>query len=253
MRTNLRLIALGAAMGFLSGMFGIGGGFILVPGLIMFLHFQTKKAIGTSLAAIVPIAAAAAASYFFFLRGNVDLDTSLFLAIGGVFGSYLGVKAVDRVHDRRHAKLFSLLLVFIGLLMVWPLERIVPLPDPSPTALVLLGMLVGVLSGFFGIGGAVMLIPLLTLGFHLTLAKAAPVSLVSIALISVASLFQHHKNGNVDTQSLRVLLPPAVAAALVSPYFSIHTPDAILKTAFGALLIGYAGVLYVHARKLPKP
>lgn len=87
--------ALGLAAGFTGGLFGVGGGIILVPGLVLLLGFEQHRAHATSLAAIV--ASAASASVPFVLDGEVAWDTAGFLLIGSMVGAALGARHIVRI------------------------------------------------------------------------------------------------------------------------------------------------------------
>ena len=78
----LRAAAIGVAAGILSGLFGVGGGIIMVPLLVAWFALDQRRASATSLLAIVPIATASAAGYA--RNGNVDLSAGLLLLVGGV-------------------------------------------------------------------------------------------------------------------------------------------------------------------------
>ena len=84
----VRATFVGLAAGFLSGLFGVGGGILLVPALVMLLHLPQRMASGTSLAAVLPISFASLVSYT--LSGSVDWWVALFVTIGAVSGALLG-------------------------------------------------------------------------------------------------------------------------------------------------------------------
>ncbi|NUT59194.1 MAG: sulfite exporter TauE/SafE family protein, partial [Agromyces sp.] len=84
----VRLALVGAAGGLLSGAFGVGGGILMVPLLILFAGMDQRRASATSLAAIVPAALAGSLTYF--ANGEIDLLAALFVAIGGIVGSWIG-------------------------------------------------------------------------------------------------------------------------------------------------------------------
>ena len=88
------LIAIGLAAGLLSGLFGIGGGTIIVPALALWLGMPQRLAAGTSVAAILPAAAVGAISYA--VQGNVDWTAALCLAVGIVAGAQLGTRRINR-------------------------------------------------------------------------------------------------------------------------------------------------------------
>jgi uncharacterized membrane protein YfcA len=108
----LRLAAIGTAAGAFSGLLGVGGGTVIVPLLIFWFGFGERLATGTSLAAIVLIAALASAGQG--LYGNVDIVKGLLLAIPAVGGVILGTALQQRLPERAISLLFALLLVSIA-------------------------------------------------------------------------------------------------------------------------------------------
>jgi uncharacterized membrane protein YfcA len=106
---SLRLMAIGTAAGFFSGVFGVGGGSVIVPLLVLWLGYDERGATGTSLAAIVFIAAFATifqASY-----GNVRIDDALLVGLPAVAGTLLGTWLQQRLPTRSIAILFAGLLI----------------------------------------------------------------------------------------------------------------------------------------------
>jgi uncharacterized membrane protein YfcA len=108
----LRLAAIGTAAGAFSGLLGVGGGTVIVPLLIFWFGYGERLATGTSLAAIVLIAALASAGQG--LYGNVDVVKGLLLAIPAVGGVILGTALQQRLPERAISLLFALLLVSIA-------------------------------------------------------------------------------------------------------------------------------------------
>jgi uncharacterized protein len=113
----LRLAAVGTAAGVFSGLFGVGGGTVIVPLLIFWLGYQERLATGTSLAAIVLIALLAALAQGG-LYGNVELDTGLLLTVPAVGGVVLGTAAQQRISQRTVSLLFAALLVAVAIELV---------------------------------------------------------------------------------------------------------------------------------------
>ena len=91
----MRQVALGMAAGFVGGLFGVGGGVILVPGLVLLLAFDQHRAHATSLAAIA--ASATAAGIPFVLDGRVSWSYAGFLLIGSGIGAVLGARLAVRI------------------------------------------------------------------------------------------------------------------------------------------------------------
>ena len=108
-RRTLTLGAIGTAAGFFSGLFGVGGGVVIVPLLVLWLAYEQREATGTSLAAITVIASAAAGVQA--LYGNVHLDDGLLLGVPAVAGVVGGTALQQRIPQRTIALLFAALLV----------------------------------------------------------------------------------------------------------------------------------------------
>lgn len=111
-RRTLRLAAIGTAAGLFSGLFGIGGGTVIVPLLVLWLGYGERRATGTSLAAIAVIAAAAAAIHG--LYGNVHLTEGVLVGVPAVGGVLAGTWLQQRVPERAISLLFSAVLVVVA-------------------------------------------------------------------------------------------------------------------------------------------
>lgn len=116
---TLKLAAIGTAAGAFSGLFGVGGGTVIVPLLILWFGFDERLATGTSLAAIVLIGFLGALAQGG-LYGNVHLATGLWLSVPAVLGVVLGTAAQQRISERTVSLLFSLLLVAIAIELIVP-------------------------------------------------------------------------------------------------------------------------------------
>lgn len=109
----LKLAVVGTAAGIFSGLFGVGGGTIIVPLLILWFSYGEREATGTSLAAIVIVAALAAAGQGAY--GNVDVVNGLAIGIPAVGGVIAGTALQQRVPQVAVSYLFALLLVAVSL------------------------------------------------------------------------------------------------------------------------------------------
>jgi uncharacterized membrane protein YfcA len=114
-----RLAVIGTAAGAFSGLFGVGGGTVIVPLLIFWFSFGERLATGTSLAAIVLIGLLGAAAQGG-IYGNVHVVTGLLLAIPAIFGVVMGTAIQQRISQR------TVSLLFAGLLIAIAIELIVP-------------------------------------------------------------------------------------------------------------------------------
>lgn len=112
----LTYLAIGLAAGVLSGMFGIGGGLLIVPALVFFGGMQIKTATGTSLGALLlPVGLLGA--YAYWREGNIDLRASLFIAAGLFVGAYFGARVTDLVSGQLLQRLFAAFMVVVAVRM----------------------------------------------------------------------------------------------------------------------------------------
>jgi uncharacterized membrane protein YfcA len=113
----VRLAAIATAAGAFSGLFGIGGGTIIVPLLVLWMGYGHREATGTSLAAIAVIGALAAAVHA--LYGNVDLAKGLLVAAPAVAGVIAGTALQQRISEKAVAGAFVILLVASAAVLVF--------------------------------------------------------------------------------------------------------------------------------------
>jgi uncharacterized membrane protein YfcA len=112
----LRLAVIGTAAGFFSGLFGVGGGTVMVPLLVLWLGYREREATGTSLMAIVLIAAAGVAFQAFY--GTVHPLEALVVGAPAVIGVVMGTALQQRIPERLVAGAFAVLLVISAALLV---------------------------------------------------------------------------------------------------------------------------------------
>jgi uncharacterized membrane protein YfcA len=108
----VRLVLIGLAAGVLSAVFGVGGGIIIVPLLILAVGFATREATATSLGAVLVIAGAGALLYA--LRGEVRVEYALLVGLPAMAGAFVGVSAQRRVSGRSLTLGFAVLVAGIG-------------------------------------------------------------------------------------------------------------------------------------------
>lgn len=168
--------------GILSGLFGIGGGAVIVPALVAWTFLDQRRAHGTSLASVLPIAAAGSIGYFG--GGAVDVLAVVPLVAGSTVGALLGARLLTRVPERglRLAFAVFLLVVAANLLVAPPVSgaEAAVRGVVTTTLLVLLGLLTGTAAGLLGIGGGVIVVPglILLLGVSDVVAKGTSLALI---------------------------------------------------------------------------
>jgi uncharacterized protein len=111
-------IAIGLSSGVLAGIFGIGGGVLIVPALMYIAGFSQKMAIGTSLAVLLPpIGLAAVLEYY--RNGNVDFKAALIIASMALIGGWIGAKIDNHMDAYTLQILFGVFLIFLGCYMIF--------------------------------------------------------------------------------------------------------------------------------------
>lgn len=109
----LLFIAIGVFSGILSGVFGIGGGVVIVPALIFLARFAPVSATGTSLAALLlPVGALGAMEYY--RRGHLNIVAGLWIALGLFFGAWLGAKLANQLSPVQLRRAFAIFLVLVA-------------------------------------------------------------------------------------------------------------------------------------------
>ncbi len=273
--TYLGSSILALAVGFLTGIFGIGGGFLMTPILIAFLGIPAHIAVGTDLAAIL-----VNSSYGIFKRrrtGTVDVKLALTIAAGSTAGIFLGIDLVQslktmpplNIFGKEHPALqyvllclFLPLLLSIALLLVVDLQKnknkksdkrigifsrikIPPyvhfnsldVPQMSVLLIIGLGLLVGVLISLMGIGGGVIMLPALIylVGQHTV--KAAGTSLLLVWISSAISVAGHAAVGNVSASLLLSMLAGGIIGTNLGTHFGLRLSGQKIRFYFVYIVI----------------
>ncbi len=109
-------ILIGLFAGLLAGLFGVGGGVIIIPALVHILHFGQHMAQGTSLMALLlPVGILAVVNYY--KAGNVDIKAGLLIGLGLFIGAYFGALIANNLSDDWMRRLFSLFIILVGIKM----------------------------------------------------------------------------------------------------------------------------------------
>lgn len=249
----------GVLSGLLAGLFGVGGGVIVVPALILlFGHLGfggdwiPHLAVGTSLAAIVGTGAASALSHH--RRGGVRWDLTLALAPGIVLGAGVGALLAGALPKLWLIRIFASFLAFVGIQMVLPPRGYAQRSLPGRPGLIAAGAGIGGLSALVGIGGGSLTVPFLA-GHGLPLRQAVGTSAACGLPIALAGalgfvLVGWGREGLPDWSSGFVYWPGVllilVASMPSAPWgarLAHALPVPVLRRAFGVLLIVMAAYL----------
>ena len=233
-----KLAAIGVVVGFFSGLFGVGGGIILVPLLISVVGFAHRRASGTSLAAVLPTAIAGMIAYS--AHGSVDWIAGLLLAAGAIVGSLLGTWLLHRIHPAILRWMFVAFLVLVAIRMFFLVpDRSVTL-DFTPgviVALLVLGFITGLLSGLLGIGGGVFVVPALMLVFGVGDLIAKGTSLLMMIPTAITGTIANSRRGHTDLLAALIIGCLSVPASIGGAALAWAVPPALGSILFALLLI----------------
>ncbi len=254
--------AIGAIGGLAGGLLGVGGGFVMVPLQVVWAGRSQHQATGTSLAAILPIAVVAAATYYFGRSSpQTDLTVAFFLAAGGSAGAFVGALAARRISDRTLKVIVAVLLVAVGLKEVYDaaigaaphlVTTTVRALNPIDYVLIAAGGVgIGVASGITGVGGGILIVPFLGLGFGIGQRVAQGTSLVAILPTATIGALTHQRSGNVDLRAAMWMGLAGVPAALAGAALALWLPQRILGALFGLFLL--AAATRIWPRRVPTP
>ncbi|WP_259363373.1 sulfite exporter TauE/SafE family protein [Microbacterium esteraromaticum] len=198
-RAYVFFIVIGLTAGLLSGLFGVGGGTVIVPLLVLLLAFDQRISAGTSLAAIVPTASVGVISYA--MSGAVAWIPALILAAGAVVGAQIGSRLLPKVSQTalRWGFVAFLLVVIVSLFLVIPSRGAeFELSWLTGIALVGVGVVTGVVAGLIGVGGGVVIVPVLMLAFGTSDLVAKGTSLLMMIPTAVSGTIGNLRHRNVD-------------------------------------------------------
>jgi uncharacterized protein len=244
----------GAVAGALSGLFGVGGGIVIVPGLVLLASLAQRRAHATSLAAIVPIAVAGAAGYA--LEDAVDWPAAALLVAGAAAGTFAGTHFLRRLPDRALRVIFALFMV--GAAIALPLEvtgaaQRSDLTILAGAGLLGVGVVAGVLAGLLGVGGGIVMVPALVLLLALPQPVAKGTSLVVIIPTALVATIRNVRAGDADLGLAASAGMTGVLFGFAASLVSVRLDPLLSALLFGALLVAMAIRLLLSARGKPLP
>ena len=241
----------GALAGIAGGFFGVGGGIVLIPLLRGTFKLSQHQAHGTSLAIIGATAVASLVVYAF--HGNVAWVTAAVVGLASVWSARWGVRLAARTSPEQLARAFAVFLVLVAVRLLW---KIPPAGDHATLGGVAgiatslgIGLAVGLLAGYMGVGGGILAVPAFTLLLGMSQQVAQGTSLAVILVTAPAGALESHRHGNVVTG---LVAPFALGAALGGPLASLlaqRLPQSVLVRAFAVFILLNALNLWVRSEQ----
>ena len=253
------IIAFGLGVGILIGLTGIGGGSLMTPLLVLFAGVPPVMAIGTDLA--YGAVTKTLGGWRHWRKGTVDLGVTLWLAVGSVPGSLLGVWLLGRL---RHSygegfepvllatiagALFIVAITVLGRALFMPRlvererERVGLTPHTKVLAAAL-GAFLGLVVGVTSVGSGALIGLALILVFRLTPHRVVGTDVFHAAILLWAAGFAHFVSGNVDLALMATILVGSLPGVWIGTQLITHVPASFLRPTLGCVLLASAlGVL----------
>ena len=244
-----KAMVIGAVAGFLSGLFGVGGGILIVPALVLAAGYDQRLAHGTSLASVLPIATAGLLG--FAISDSVDWVAALLLVVGSVAGAMVGTRLLHVLPLRVLALAFAAILLATAARMFLASPEGLGREELSfglAVGLASLGLVTGTLAGLLGVGGGVIMVPGMVLLFGLPAAVAKGTSLAVIIPTAITATRRNVRTGNADLAAAAAIGLSGVATAFLASRISVGLTESTANALFAVLLLALAGRLLLSLR-----
>ena len=229
-------VLVGLAAGVLSGLFGVGGGIVMTPGLTALGGVPPIVAVATPLPVILPTAAVGAFTYH--RAGEVDMRAAAWISLTGAAASAVGALLTEAVNAR------WLLVVTAGLLAWQSIQILRGSSRPADVeerplhawTLALVGVGAGLLSGLLGIGGGIVIVPVLAGMLGVPLKRALGTSLVAVVVLVIPGTIVHTVLGNIDWAAALFLMIGSLPGARLGATIALGTKERTLRLMVGSFL-----------------
>lgn len=243
-------VLVGFVAGYLSGEFGIGGGLLTTPAIVMALGYPESIAIGTPLVVMIPSVLSASVNYY--RRNYVNFRLVVPLSVSGFAGVLLGAATTAVVRPEMVILATSVVIFGVGLrFTLRPTTQqgtghVAETGDGAALWLLWpVGLAVGYFSGFLGLGGGSLLIPALIGIFKTRVKEALGTSLVVIAVFAVPGSIVHYSLAHVDLRLAFLLAIGVIPGAYVGSWVAVRLSERLLMRLFGAALAVLAVALAI--------
>lgn len=252
---NAVFLAVGVGAGVLSGLFGIGGGSLIVPALIALVGMDVLHASATSLAALLlPVGVLGVREYH--RAGLVQWKTAGWLSAGLLLGSALGASfalAAPPVLLERGYACFLLYIAF-GYLEIWKRLRGKPREAPSGprkdasiAVWLAVGFGAGIIAGLFGKGGGVVIVPILMAFFAYQAKEATGTSLAALQLpVGLPGVILYARSGVLDFRIAAWIAGGLIVGTFFGTRIAIGLKPSLFKKLYGFFLLGVALFLFLR-------
>ena len=247
----IELIIVGLFVGAIAGFFGVGGGMILVP-ILMLIGFDIKAAIGMSVVQMV--FSSVYGSYINYKKGKLEINEGLWVGIGGIIGGVIGAHFTD-ILPKEILQYIFLALVIFALIRVATAKKLEDGQQEghfSKLTLFIIGLVIGTIAMMLGVGGSIMLTPVLIGYLHFPSKKAATAGLFFVVFSSISGAIYKLLAGTFDNLHLDLHLVIALGiSASVGVILGLKLKDKITdKHHKISLIVLYLVIIAMLIKKI---
>ncbi len=230
-------ILLGIAIGAVLAIVGAGGAILAVPGLIAVMGLSATAATTSSL---VIVGAAAIAGFIPRIKKQqVNIKLGIIFSALGVLGTYLGTLLIAEVSETITVFIFATLM-FAAAFSMWrgQISESEVFNKPNWVLVILVASLIGLITGFLGIGGGFLIVPALVLILKVPAKIAVGTSLVAIATNTIIALgFRYEFWNTIPVESIAAFTLAAVLASLILAPFATKLPNRTIQKSFSVIVV----------------
>ena len=245
------LVFVGLFVGAISGFFGVGGGMILVP-MLMSIGVDIKSAIGISVVQMV--FSSVYGSYLNYRKGVLQLNEGIWVGIGGLLGGMIGARSTDLLSREILSYIFLGLVLFAITQILLGKKKLLDQEEGSFSSWLLfgIGFGIGIIAMMLGVGGSIMLTPILVGFLHFPTKKAATAGLFFVVFSSLSGLGYKLYAGTFNSLSLGLSEAMAVSiAAIFGVIVGIRLKDMVHDTHHRRyLIVLYFVILALLVKKI---
>ena len=249
-RDRLLGLLIGFLAGVAGGMFGVGGGVVIIPLLRNCFGLSQHQAHGTSLAVMGPMALVGLLVYGAFSR--VEWTTGLLVALGSFVTARYGARWAAQTSAYGLQRAFAIVLALVAVRLLWHAPMITenPLGEGLPRVAfdLVLGAAVGLLAGFMGVGGGILAVPAFTLGLGMAQQVAQGTSLAVILVSGPAGALEHARHRNVVGRLVPTLVVGSMVGAPAASWLVQLLPHQLRARIFAVFLAVIAVVGWIRAK-----
>ena len=228
----------GLVAGVMSGLFGIGGGTVMTPAVQVLLGTPPIIALATPLPAIFPTAITGAWTYR--QGGELDERAAAWIVGPGILGAVAGAALTDVIDTDLLLIVTALLLAREAVKILQGAARREAAGEPSegtPMQLAGIGLAAGFVSGLLGVGGGIIIVPLLAGILRMPLKRALGTSLLAIVALVIPGTIVHAALGHIDWAIFAALTLGAVPGARIGARLALGTRERTLRLLVGSFLL----------------